>query len=340
MQIAPQSSCEAELNLIDSDAWQISSPNLPVRILWQKTQDRPTLEWFNGYPNSGLSMLSDQFVFYWQYWENTPSNILPTCSEYEIASLDLVTGNLKWRYPLSSLYTHPYNSIHALSDGILIILDSILIKLNPQGEYVWDNEGFPSRSIYTVYEYEDLFLPAVGKFYVVSSVTGQLLRQVEIINPISVLNGNMVSALDEHHVRVQSLNGQNDFEFYISDPAPLRSSLFVPITDAYNETLVIYDQYGETNSIEAYSINDGELVWSLEENFDSLPILSDNYLLIYDDLALKILDIESGEQVGSVNFTHNSNQLPLENYRVWMAAYRNIVVINFRDTWDFVAFEF
>ncbi len=132
----PQRGCETHATFLDSDGWQVSSSNVSVRTLWQKTEERPTLELFNGAENSGIAALPDRVVFHSSFWEKSPDAVLPSCTEQEIVAFDLLTGVPEWRYPLSQDYSRPYKRIHALSDGVVIVLDGILIKFDSNGQYV------------------------------------------------------------------------------------------------------------------------------------------------------------------------------------------------------------
>lgn len=331
---APQSSsggCPEPANFVDSDGWQISSSDISIRTLWQKTQDRPILTQFNGYENSGIAALSDQVVFH---------AVLPSCLGQEIVSFDLFTGVPKWRYPFSQDYSRPYEGLRALNDGVLLVLDGILIKFDPDGQYVWSNEGFPSHALNIVYVDQDLYFPSKDKFYVVSNVTGQRLQQIDSLNPISVLHGNIITAVDESHLQVVSAGGQKSFVIPVNDTAAISVAAYAPFTDVFGDTLLIYDQFGHERSIEAYSFVDGNLIWRSDDYFEGIPVVSNNHLFVYGNLKIKIIDITTGDQMGSIDLAgKGERQLNLRPYSVWMAAYDNILIVNVRDTWDIIALE-
>ncbi|MCB9453487.1 MAG: PQQ-binding-like beta-propeller repeat protein [Anaerolineaceae bacterium] len=335
----PKVGCETHTTFRDSDGWQASSDNIAVRTLWQKTEDRPILEMFNGAENSGIAVLPDRVIFHSVFWEQNPDAVLPSCTEQEIVAFDLLTGDPQWRYPLSQEYSRPYRRIHALSDGVVIVLDGILMKLDSEGQYVWSNEGFPSRSIDTIYEdSNNLYLPSKTKFYVVSNETGELL-QITNTHLISVLNGNIISAVDESRIQIQLVGNQERFEIPINDPT-IRNADIVPFTDIVNDILLVFEQIGFRRSIEAYSLVNGQLLWMSEDPFEGLPVVSGDYVYAYRDLSIEILEVSTGHQIGTIDLTATGErQLNISPYEVWIASYDNILIINIRDTWDIIALQ-
>jgi outer membrane protein assembly factor BamB len=286
--------------------------------------------------------LPDRVVFHSSFWEKSPDAVLPSCTEQEIVAFDLLTGVLEWRYPLSQDYSRGYNGLYAVSDGVVIVLDGILIKFDSDGQYVWSDEGFPSRSINIVYQDQNnLFLPSKAKFYVVSNETGQRLEEIDIANPISVLNGNIVSAIDESHLQVQPTGSQEHLEIPVSDPALIQYAWFSQFTNIAGDILFVYDiaGYGRS-SIEAYSLVDGNLLWRSVGDFDDLPVISNNYVYVYENLGIKVIQASTGDQIGTIDLTANGErQLNLSPHQVYVAIYDNILIVNIRDTWDIIALQ-
>ncbi|MEO8608769.1 MAG: PQQ-binding-like beta-propeller repeat protein [Chloroflexota bacterium] len=329
--VDPSEVCPEHANFIDSDGWKISSGNLTVRTLWQKTEDRPILTQFNGSGNSGIAALSDQVVIH---------EMLPVCFGEEVVSLDLRTGVTKWSFPISKDYSRSYERLQALPDGVLIVLDGILIKIDPEGQYVWSNEGFPSRALNTVYVDQDLYFPSKDKVYVVSNETGERVRQIDVASPISVLHGNILIATDDTHLQIQSLSNHKSFVIAVSDPASIQSAWIAPFTDVSGDILLAYDQIGRERSIAAYSLVDGHAIWQSFDYFEGIPVISNSHLFVYGKLGIKILDIATGTQIGSINLTGNDKpRQNLKPHEVWMTAHDNTLVVNVRDTWDIIALE-
>lgn len=330
-----QSGCPNRTQFLDSSRWDVASQNQNINILWQKTQQRPLLQQFDNY---GLVSFQDQVVFYSQYWENKEGGILPSCSFQEIISFDLSSGNIKWRYPLSQQYDRPFENLKALNDGVLIVLDGILIKLDAKGKYIWSNEGFASHEIDVVYQDKDLYLPSKNKIYVVSNDTGLLLNTLDIENPISVESGHIISAIDDQQLRISSSDGQKVFDVHVDDTAPVRNAWIAPFTTSSGDLLLIYDQFGLERSIDAYSLSQGNLIWHSNGYFQGLPVLSGKYLFTYGDSVVNVLDVNTGKIVDSINLIFKDHsQNVLHSYNVLMTANSTALVINIRDTWDLIA---
>jgi outer membrane protein assembly factor BamB len=328
-------SCQTEMSLLSSQDWQLTSSGLPFQVLWQKTEQRPTRTTFSF---DGLVAFSNQVVFKWEYFEYNEDNFWIACSRNELVALDLETGNIEWRYEFSPTAGANFRSLSTLSDGVVSVSDGLIIKLDDQEHEVWYNDGFPSRSIVNAYFSDDIYLPSGSKFFRVSAHTGALLNEIEIPNPIGVIKDHIVTATSNEILHLQSMDGRRSIDFSLDDPNLVQNNYLFAFIDQFEDKFLTYDQYQPIKSIHVYSLNSGELLWRRDLDFETRPVTLNGRLAVYDHPYLEIIDINTGDSLGSIEFNYGGSKIaPMQGQAVQLAAFGDTIIIRFEDTWDIIA---
>lgn len=324
--------------LTTGENWQIVGSGLPAQILWQTSEPRPLRTGFSGLPQSDLATYGDQLLYRWDYAENATSQ---TCENDYLISYDLKSGVENWRFPYS--LNEGFKNIQPVNDGITLVYDQALVKLDAQGNEVWRNESFPSRSIGNVYENNNLYLPSYRKVFEVSNQSGEIVREIAADGVIAYFGNYVFSSNAPHMLEVYDAIDQSTFMVPIGDQTSIDMStgFFYPFVAVRGDTLFVIDQYGDTRGVEGYSISTGQPLWNINQVVDTSPVITDDYLYIYAQQSLLVFDIDTGEQIGVVELERSSSSegASLTNYHVWLAAHDNFVAVKFLDTWELVVIE-
>jgi hypothetical protein len=347
----------------DTSNWYIDdvSESGTTRIIWQKSleKSRREVEVFWGAPNSGVTASDIQLVYFLDNSEQENQLNL-------LISLSLDDGQELWTFsgqrdsfPAVD-YLAGFSIVEPAPNGFVFIsIDSFLYSLDQDGKLLWENESLPSREARSISIVDGkIYVPARSKLHQLSATDGHSISVIDINNLLVFLDDYVVTISGEVNqvdlgkpiIRMEEFARQNNkitlsefetgkslFELTLAHPYGIADAYFnhVPFVDRVSDRLLVYDSAYQPSRIDAYKIPDGNLLWTIQKSFLTTPIIVDDYLITYSD-ALEIYDASNGILIERISLSRVDNQKPES---VWITGHNDIVVINYRDTWELVALK-
>lgn len=327
-------------------AWTLRASNSGTQILWQKALEKPDELSLSRLPNSGIVAANNQLVF-------QQGSSISECGDLpSIISFDLMTGNRLWELSSANTpnfhytsYASVFRSIAAREKNYVFISgDNFVFDVASDGQINWVNNVLPSRSLHSIYNTPSaIFLPSYSSVYALSPDTGYISGTIELPDVLGFYGDFAITADVDHH-QLKVLNWPSSQEqFSVKLPPSFDLSVALtnlwPFVDVVGDTLLVYDSYFTPSRIQAYDMKSGEVLWTLEKPLKGFPAFSNDLMFVYDAGGLEIYDLRTGHLNSSVSLIRKvgDNLSASQPTRVWLAAYGNIVVINFRDTGELVA---
>ncbi len=321
-----------------SPIWRIASSSIAAQIVWQKAEDKPREDMVVWLPNSGLTASSRHLVYFLE-----PDPKLGFAGRYVIVAYEVSTGREEWRVDVDRLFRR----VISIDGGYALVVDTTVVKLGYDGKTLWKNNTFPTRSIGTLIESgKDLFIPSYSLVYQLSPQTGQVTKSIPIKDVIAFWGDYALVSADENHLRILDLvhGGRETGTLKLFDPLPMELALqnLRPFTARHKTILLIYYSiYQKPSRIEAYRLDTGKVLWTIDKPFLDHPALVNDKLILYGPDGLGIYDIATGKQIGSIRLLRVVDGIPdaTRLKHVWLAGSGDMVFINYRDTWEMVALK-
>jgi hypothetical protein len=181
--------------------------------------------------------------------------------------------------------------------------------------------------------------------YVLSAQTGEYLNTLSIPNVVAHYGGfyltgdaklQKIFGFESGYpttplFTIQAPNGQ-----IITDA----QSLLYPFTDFTQNGFFVYNDTLKPDQVLAYDTL-GNKQWQINEKLLTFPVLLVHHVVVYSIDGLKIYNYNTGKLEYTIRLKRNSpnNETVDEPNSVWIAVYKNIVVLYFRKFWDMVALQ-
>jgi outer membrane protein assembly factor BamB len=301
----------------DAASWIIDkSTTLTTQILWQKS-----IPCLNGYasPHGAIAVAANQVLYY------------DACSGFggELVALNLVSGVETWKRSAHGLF-----QVAAADDGFLIVLgDSFVQKLNLGGELVWESVEFTSRSMRAVFPRGDsIYAPfrtsSGSGIYILSRQTGQITETIRDEELIALLDGFSIKQANSEIYLINNDSGQVVWTLQ----SPFRFPLEYPDVARIGDILLLFDK--EEGAI-GYNIQTGRKLWSIEKNFGSYPLMSNDQIYLYSlDNSLEVYDSGSGKLTDQTKLQRMNEERGAGKPQssVALGSSEDIIVLAFRNT--------
>lgn len=342
--------CKSQ-ELLHSSRWQLGENVSGARIIWQLTEDRQRATSFPGRPNSGLTVSENQ-VFYRREASHTSCD-----SASGILLIDILTGEIIHKLPtppsrfgyslfLGSSYAEVFRSVKAVPGGYVFISgDHFVFKFDYNGELLWWNNSFPSRSLQSIFTGRDsMYLPTRSTVYALTE-TGAITNSFDFENVIGFFDDiALIGDLQSSKIRV--IDWKRNEEKYVITPvdATMLSTAvqsMVNITDRSGNILLVYNSPFYPTHIDAYELLTGKLAWSLDKELLGVPTIIDERLFVMGSEGLSIYNITDGSllQQISLNRSDGISNNPNSTRYFWLSGINNIVIMYYLETWDLIALE-
>jgi hypothetical protein len=342
--------------LVDTAAWKIADVSNQAVVLWQRAEPRERLTYFTGAANGGL-IATDQAVIFLSAEGSDQSHSW-------LLGLDLLSGHESWRFS-GQVFEYPKNMltgfgyIRGVGDGYVFTSFDVVTKIDNTGQFIWRQDAFPSHQISQLFYggREVLYIPTNSTIYQLDTARGRIQEKmptknllgffgdrIAIIEQIapeaSILQSNApVASLKILDRQTNQLLSTIPAEQLITDNLILSGLMNFPILELSQNVLIAYDSPIAVNSTSAYNIVSGRRLWTLDRQMDGLPIILNHRLVMFSNSALELYDLETGQLVRCI---------PMERYEngvldtspvlsVWLAGYKDMIVVNFRSTREIVA---
>lgn len=297
-------------NIVD---WQVSSLNsLQAEVLWQKSI--PCLSEGFTSPYGSLTISLQHVVIH------------QTCSSFDgsrLIAFDVVAGSVAWSSSINELMHAAWQISHTDAGYFALVNDSSVIRLDYEGAILWRSEDFDSR---TVRSFElvnnQIYAPYRASyglgFHILSQETGQTIERLEYPNVISIYPDFVIRYSDQALEIAETSDSPTLWT--TSTFSVEREDIF---TDLVGDILLVYF---DLRHIKAYRLDTGEEIWSIDGDFVSYPVLTENRLITYtDENILEVYDVETGTLNGQTQLSRNGTS----DFRpqVFIAAEGNIIAL-------------
>ena len=292
--------------------WQVArTNNLDAEIKWQIRVHCFTPSTTSPH---GSVATSDNFVFFHR-----------TCGlGGKLTALSIQSSEIIWTVPSKYTYQVEYsNNTFFAIEG-----DSYISGFTTEGVRSWRTTKFPSRSVRYVYSSgNQLFIPRSDYTQIVSIDTGEIID--EINSAILTMNSQYSVQHSEDRIRITDLTTNNSI---LSLRVP-NSEYYLTHTYAqiYHNLALIYSGHSQIHAIE---LETGDVLWSKEGDFGSVPLLHNGYLYVYEnDNTLSLYNPVDGTLLGNIILEQEGSNQP--ELGVALSASGDFITVAYRNTIEF-----
>ncbi len=330
--------CEAVRDYQTTQNWAVKSTGwIYAELIWQQTVPGDDMTYPTGQPNAGLAIAENQVAL-----------VLECDGRSALVAFDIASGEKRWEIKNNPSHSPGFSigtnlrSLIAISDGfVLVSIDSLVTRINAQGEVVWWNRDLPSRSINAVYQINDfLYFPSYSIVYELSLRTGVWSDTIELDKPVWIADtlAFMFNVADrafdvmqwpEQEMLFQIPTNRTSTDRLVSDRYPL-----FQVSEGY---VLVYDQAYDPNNVRVFDRHSGNLIWEQNISFSGFPIVLGSKLIGVSQGHVEIYSLANGEYVGAIELRRDGYDIATSpNNSIWLAGANDKLAIYSRQTHELV----